>query len=265
MIRTVEKILSPVRPNAGITAEYQRRLRNLVEDMARSYHRFIVAAYRANQPRMAMDDSPAAELLRALRKLGRRWQQRLDDAAPKLARWFAQSANNRSKEALKTILREGGISVQFTVGPRERDVLEAAIAENVSLIKSIGSEYHTKIEGLVMRSVQTGRDLEPLARDLRQQFGVTRRRANLIALDQNNKATAVLTRVRQVNLGIDEAIWLHSHAGKKPRPTHRANDGNRYNVREGWFDPDPKVRRRIWPGELIHCRCVSKPVVRGFS
>ena len=46
---------------------------------------------------------------------------------------------------------------------------------------------------------------------------------------------------------------MHSHAGKTVRKTHYANDGKRYNVAEGWFDPDPKVSRRIWPGELINC------------
>jgi uncharacterized protein with gpF-like domain len=74
-----------------------------------------------------------------------------------------------------------------------------------------------------------------------------------------------MNRARQEELGITEAVWLHSHAGKKPRPTHLANHGKRYNVAEGWFDPDPKVRKHIWPGELINCRCVSKSVVKGFS
>ena len=42
-------------------------------------------------------------------------------------------------------------------------------------------------------------------------------------------------------MGVDEALWLHSHAGKEPRPTHLANDGKRYKISEGWYDPDPRV------------------------
>jgi uncharacterized protein with gpF-like domain len=94
---------------------------------------------------------------------------------------------------------------------------------------------------------------------------VTKRRAALIARDQNNKATAVFVRVRQKQAGIKKAMWLHSHGGKEPRKTHLANDGKLYDPQKGWFDPDPKVRRRIWPGELINCRCVSRSVVEGFS
>ena len=52
----------------------------------------------------------------------------------------------------------------------------------------------TNVEGLVMRSVQTGRDLRQLTTDLQEQFGVTRRRAAFIARHQSNKATASMTR-----------------------------------------------------------------------
>jgi len=67
------------------------------------------------------------------------------------------------------------------------------------------------------------------------------------------------------SLGIEQAVWLHSGGGKRKRPTHVANSGKRFNVAEGWFDPDPKVRRHIHPGELINCRCVCRPVVKGFT
>jgi SPP1 gp7 family putative phage head morphogenesis protein len=116
-----------------------------------------------------------------------------------------------------------------------------------------------------MRSVQTGRDLGQLTKDLQEQFGVTKRRAALIARDRNNKATASMTRVRQVQVGITEAIWVHSGGGKHPRPTHvkAGRDKQRYQVSEGWLDP--AVGRNIFPGELVNCRCVSKPLITGLS
>jgi uncharacterized protein with gpF-like domain len=77
-------------------------------------------------------------------------------------------------------------------------------------------------------------------------------------------ATSAFVRVRQQELGL-KAKWLHSHAGKVPRPTHVANNGKIYDPAVGWFDPDPKVRKRIWPGQLNGCRCTSASVVPGFS
>ncbi|MDB5605134.1 MAG: phage head morphosis protein [Bradyrhizobium sp.] len=113
-------------------------------------------------------------------------------------------------------------------------IMAATVGQQVSLIKSIPSQYFTDVEGLVMRSVQTGRDLGQLTKDLQEQFGVTCRRAAFIARDQNNKATASMTRARQDELGITQAIWVHSGAGKHPRPTHVAMNGTKYDVNRAW-------------------------------
>jgi SPP1 gp7 family putative phage head morphogenesis protein len=214
---------------------------------------------------MAQDESPAKDLERELRRLGIRWRKRFNAAAPKLAQWFLQSVEDRSSAALRRILKDHGITVKFTMTPAMRDIVDASVAESVGLIKSIQQQYHTEVQGLVMRSVKAGRRLDVLTRELQQRYGVTRKRAALISRDQNNKATAALTRARQVEIGIEEAVWLHSAGGKEPRPTHVANSGKRYRVDEGWYDTDPRVRRRIFPGELINCRCVSRPIVKGFS
>lgn len=263
--RADEKVLRPVHPNAGIAADYRRRLDRLIAEMQRSYVYWLRARYRENEPRIAMDATPARDLERELTDLGAQWQERFYSAAPKMARWFAKSTERRSGDAMRKILKDAGVSVKFQMTPVMRDVFEATVAENVGLIKSIPQKYHTEVEGLVMRSVTAGRDLGYLTDELQARYGITRRRAALIARDQNDKATASMTRVRQQELGIEEAVWLHSHGGKEPRRTHLANSGNRYKVSEGWHDPDPKVNRRIWPGELVNCRCVSKSIVKGFS
>lgn len=267
MKRRGEKVTRPVHANVGIKVEYRAKLDRLISDMHRSYAYWLTARFRANEPRIAQDAIPAKALERELRDLGDQWQARFDSAAPKLARWFSKRTYQRSDLALKRILKEAGVSVQFQMTPVMRDVFEATVGENVSLIKSISSQYHTQVEGLVMRSVSTGRDLGYLTEELQRRFGVTKSRAALIARDQNNKATAAMNKVRQLEVGGGEAeaIWLHSHGRKEPRPTHLANTGKRYKVAKGWFDPDPKVRRYIQPGELINCGCVSRLVVKGFS
>jgi SPP1 gp7 family putative phage head morphogenesis protein len=258
-----EIVLSPVRANAGIRAAYRRRLMTLVDEMITSYRHWLEAAYRANPPALAQDATPAKELERELKRLARRWQKQFDDAAPKLAAYFAKSAAARSSSSLRSILRNGGWSVKFTMTAAMRDVLAATVAENVSLIRSIPSEFRTQVEGLVMRSVTAGRDLSVLSKSLENKFALPRNRAILISRDQNNKATAVFTRARYLEMGVKEAIWLHSAGGKTPRPTHVKKSGKRYDVAKGWLDP--AVGRYIFPGELINCRCVARPVVKGFS
>lgn len=207
--------------------------------------------------------TPADELRAAVQKMTAMWQKNFDEAAPQLAEYFGTSVAERSDAVLRSVLRNGGYSVSFSMTPAATDVMQATIGAQVGLIKSIPQQYLTQVEGAVMRSVQAGRDLGSLAKELQQQFGVTKRRAALIARDQNNKATASITRVRQVELGITEAVWRHSTGGKHLRPKHVAASGKRYDVTKGL--PIGDQGQWVFPGEEINCRCVSCSVVPGLS
>ncbi|CAN7375865.1 minor capsid protein [Bradyrhizobium sp. LjRoot220] len=212
---------------------------------------------------MAQDRNPAQELRAALRKLAKQWQDNFDEAAPKLADYFAKAVQLRSDAALRKILRDGGISVKFKMTRTMQDVMDATINEQVNLIKSIPQQYLTQVEGMVMRSVQTGRDMGTLAKGLQEQFGVTKRRAANIARSQTNIATSAMTAARQHSQGITEGDWIHSGAGKHPRPTHVAMNGKRFNLRKGMYDS--AVGRFVMPGVEPGCRCIWRPVIKGFS
>ena len=260
-----ETILRPIRPNLGIEAAYRKCVYALIDEMHNSTLYWLRASYRHNPPRIAQDESPADILRRSIRKLVRRWYRRFDEMAEKLAAYFAKSIAERSSADLKKILKDGGWAVDFRMTAAMRDVVDATVHANVQMIKSIPQQYLGGVEQIVMQSVQTGRDLEYVSNALQGRLGVTKKRAALIARDQNNKATAALSRARQLEIGINEAIWVHSGAGKEPRPSHvkAGRDKVRYDVREGWFDPHE--RKNILPGELINCRCIGKAVVPGFS
>jgi SPP1 gp7 family putative phage head morphogenesis protein len=259
MVRPLkDKTIRPTRPNAGVQAAYQKRLDALIAEMHRSLVWFVSAAYKANEPAiMALDRTPAQELSASIRKLRGRWLANFDELAKKTAPQFAEETLKYSDTALRASLKKAGFTVEFKTTPAVRDAYQAIIGENVGLIKSIAEEHLTQVEGMVMRSVQAGRDLGYLSKELQDRYGITKRRAALIARDQNNKATAVITRVRQRELGITEAIWLHSYGGKHPRASHIAADGKRYDVEKGMLIDG----EWIFPGEKINCRCVSKSIL----
>lgn len=229
--------------------------------MHKSLLRFLGAAYKANPPEMAADASPAAYLSRVMRKLSRRWLRRFDDLAEKLADSFADGSVARSDAAMRVALKDAGFTVEFHTTRAVNDILQATITENVGLIRSIAQEHLSAVEGMVMRSVTAGRDLKTLTDELQTRFGVTRRRAAFIARDQNNKATSAIQRARQTELGITQAIWLHSGAGKHPRPEHVAANGKVYDVAKGMY-LDGKW---TFPGMEPNCRCCSRAVIPGFS
>ena len=164
-------------------------------------------------------------------------------------------------KALAKILRDRGFSVRFQYTAPMKDAFQATVNQNVGLIKSIAQQHLSEVEGLVMRSVATGRDIGGLSRELEKRYAITRRRADFIARSQNNMATATMHRARQVGLGVKEAIWMHSHAGAKPRPSHvkAGKDKVVYEIAKGWFDPDEG--RYILPGDLPNCRCASRIIL----
>lgn len=257
------KTLAPSHPNVGTEVLYRQKLERLIDEMNRSILYWVRAAYRANTPEIAQDRSPAMALRAMLKRLARQWLKRFDEAAPELADWFAKSAADRTDASLKATLRKAGMTVRFKMTAAQNDAVQATIGENISLIRSIASEQMTDLEGAAMRSVAAGRDLGSLTKVLEERFGMTRRRAAFIARDQNNKATATITRVRQQELGITEAIWVHSRGGKHPRQSHveASTRKLRYKVSEGAYIDGAWIR----PGELPNCRCVSRSVIPGFS
>lgn len=248
-------------PSAALTAAYYKRLAALVDEMHGSVQYWLKARYRAELPTIAEDASPSRELRAAVRKLARRWQANFDRVAPKLAEYFATAASERVDGALRAMLREAGFTVKFRMSDAQKDAYQAVIGENVSMISSIAKKYLDEVETEVMRSVSRGRDLATLAEALQDRYNVTKNRAAFIARQQNNAATATLTKARQKELGIKKARWQHSAGGKHPRPEHVAFSGKTYDIEKGAF----LEGKWTWPGLEINCRCVSVPIIPGFN
>ena len=261
--------LRPIRPNAGLHAAYRKRIMALVQEMQDSLDYWLRAAYNAGED-PAMDSSgfvrkmarlPAKLMQEAMSRMVARWQKRFDEAAPKMATWFLQQQKTYTDGTMQKILKDGGFSVEMVMTPAMHNVVQASIAENVSLIKSIGSQHLTQIEGLVMRGTAQGRAIGPLAKELQAQYGVTQRRAAFIARDQANKVTSQLASARQQELGITQGRWRHSGAGAEPRPEHVAASGKLFDLKKGMY----LEGEWVLPGQAINCRCSWSPVIPGLE
>lgn len=257
------KLARAIHANRGIEKKYRDALDKMVAEMLGSIEYWLTAAYRKTPPRVAAlvvaaeDASPSQSIKKILDALSKRWIAKFDESAPKIAEAYLQGMFKSSDSAMRQALKDAGWTVEFTMTPAVRDAFNASLAENVGLIRSIPEKYLQQVEGVVMRSYSAGRDLETMVKGLRELYPVTQKRAELIARDQSNKANAVVNRTRQLELGITQAMWMHSHAGKNPRPDHVAANGKIYNIAEGC-----KISGEyIQPGEEINCRCTSRPVL----
>lgn len=140
----------------------------------------------------------------------------------------------------------------FVNEPWLLDQLKLFAAQNAQLITSIPDQELERVAGYIERGLQDGTSIREIEKDIQKSFGITRRRAKLIARDQTTKLNASLTKLRQQEVGVTEYVWQTS-GDERVRPTHRANDGKKFR-----WDKPPKTGH---PGSEVNCRCVALPVL----
>lgn len=183
--------------------------------------------------------------------------------APDLAEHHTAAVNKASSSSVHTSMQElsGGLSLPTAAITSDMsEILTATITENVSLIKSISSQYLTGVQGAMMRSITTGNGLADLVPYLEKQKEITKRRARMIAQDQTRKAYNNLNRGRMEGLGLKKFEWLHTGGSSHPRRLHIELSGKIFS-----FDDPPVIDEntgeRGIPGQAINCRCRMRPVI----
>lgn len=251
------KTARAVHANKGVEARYRKALEELIKEMSNSAEYWLQAQYRKTPPEMAEDALPVTEMAAMVKDVSRRWIAKFNAMADDIAKRFTAGSIKATDNSFQNALKDAGWAVDFKMTRAMQDVAKAAVVENVALIKSIPQQYFLEVEGIVMRGYSRGRDLQEITAELQSRYGITKRRAELIARDQSNKLNAVTTQARRQELGITEAIWQHSHGGKEPRKSHVAADGRKFEIDKGCLIDG----KWILPGEEINCRCVSKSVL----
>ena len=253
------RTLKPVRPNAGIEAQYRKELDALIEEMHRSIFWWLRANYKKVEPQIATDANPVKLLQRLMNKVTKRWRSRFFERSEEIAQRFADKTAWHTDKQLKKNLKDAGMTVKFKPTEGVKNAIEAAVNENVLLIKSIAEHNLSEVNQMVMRAVSQGNDWAGVSEQLSERFGITRRRAKNIVRDQAAKATSAINRQRQIELGLFDAIWVHSSGGKTQRASHvkASQDKLKYDIREGAYIDG----KWIHPGSEINCRCVSRTVL----
>lgn len=153
-----------------------------------------------------------------------------------------------------TVFTPAGVNLKTLLGAGDvKTPLQAVLADNVSLIRSLNDQMRNGISGAVFRGLTSRTPAREVAREIRKATGIGTSRAQLIAADQLRKLTARLDQERQEQCGISKFRWLHSEK-KYPRPEHVARNGKVYEWNKGVGLSDP-------PGRAIRCGCRAQPVL----
>lgn len=174
--------------------------------------------------------------------------------AERLTKGMIQRANQQNHaQTVAAINRALGVDVSAFIqsSPAISTAIDAALIENVNLIRSIQAQYLDKVRLAISQNALAGRRPSAIVAELQRIGGVTESRAKLIARDQANKLNGALTQARQTSLGITQYRWSTS-GDERVRQECFDLDGDPFS----WDKPPPGGH----PGFKINCRCVALPI-----
>lgn len=231
--------LDSIAPNSSITKWYREQMIAMMDEMRSDLVQDVIKPYRSE---LAMDGI-LDWMGHVMDSMVERWQKRLDTLSERIANDMVGKCKNHYDRRLHNMLRKRGFTVNFRNTQRVEDQAKIGLEENIAMIKSVGNQYLDKVRAAVWRSVKNGYDMESLINQLKDIDEVEDRRIKNVAKDQVARLNQSFEDARAEELGITEAIWLHSSAVKTPRHEHVQANGQRYKIDEGikfsngWFKP----------------------------
>jgi SPP1 gp7 family putative phage head morphogenesis protein len=250
---------------AGLTDSAIRVLVRQVADRVDTFNRrefdaVVRSVYGADVPPAALRAAVAAgnagtslegEFRRTLELAGMN-QREVDQLA---ARAFpAEGEINRTafRDTMRSVYQVDVIGTDRRIA----EALQLFEAENFALIKSIPQDALASLHGKIVQAVQSGRTLKDTTALVREQYGITERRAELIARDQIGKLNGQLTKIRQLDVGVESYTW-RGILDTRERPEHVRREGVVFR-----WDTPPEDGA---PGIPIRCRCTAEPLLPSWE
>lgn len=255
-------------PSAAIEAWYRGELNKLTRTMIAEYKTqldFVINGAAASRL-FATDATATSEFVTVLNSLRQRWGKIFAGFANKLAPEFVDKADKGATAATLNSLSTAGVKQPIaTFNEAVQNTLQAAVNYNHTLITNLSEEVHEKIYSSVMLSLTSPNPEEQgasgIQNALREVGGFSEKRIDLIAQDQTSKLYSSVSDDRMRQNGCEEFEWMHSSAGKTPRHTHLAKDGQIFKLNDPRLWEGPKADQGP-PGWAIRCRCRKVPVFR---
>lgn len=245
---------------AGEAVDYYREVRKLINNVhinvIEAWEKRIVSLAKFRNDNMKLDDEldDISKILEELRNISLN-EIFTTATAEKIAIKFATAVktlvDTQVNRQIRKVKGVDLISRDFKL----KGIVDAAVKENVSYIKSIPQQYHDKIETVILQGVRRGKPIKEISKEIENIYDVTKKRAKFIARDQAGSLCGDLTKAKHESLGLEYFIWSTS-GDSKVRDTHRGLDGKKFK----WSEGAVVNGKRIWPGTDFGCRCVAEAV-----
>ena len=208
----------------------------------------------AGQIRHILATSSPADAERLLRE----YDKVLEPWARQTAATMMAGVQRKNAQAWRAVAGRMGRDMRALMGaPGVGAAVQAAIADNVSLIRSLVVGAADDVAELIRESLVTGTRAEDLAARIAEIGEVSEKRARTIARTEVSKAGTALTRARAESIGSEGYIW-RTAGDADTRDSHRAMEG----VFVRWDSPPTLDGMTGHAGDVPNCRCYPEPVLR---
>lgn len=250
-----------LRRNKSIGVKYKRELMQIVKNIQNKIRKELYPIIKMALAEYTKD-SAIDDLKMKIEELTAQFLP-IQFMAGSMARRFISAIERNNKDRFKKqLINMLGVDV---IGSDKKldDLLQLKIIENVNLIKSIPQLHFDKVNSIVYQSITQGIRASEIIKDLEKLGGITKRRAEFIAIDQLAKANAAITQERQESIGVKSYIWRTSNdervrgdpKGLYPnaRPSHFLRNGVSFS-----YDKPPEGGN---PGQAYRCRCYAEAIL----
>lgn len=134
--------------------------------------------------------------------------------------------------------------------------MQALMAEQVTLIKSIPLDAAQRVHKLTIEGIEDSSRASEISKAIRASGDVAKSRADLIARTEVARTASTLTEARALHVGSPGYFWRTSGDGDV-RESHREMEGKFV----AWSDPPTLDGMKGHAGQFPNCRCYPEPVI----
>lgn len=212
---------------------------------------------------------------RTIRRMEKELSEKLEDFQTEVfMKKVAKRANGSSvRQWLKLIRNTFGVDLDGNYYNRGTwaDHIDRWTKENVGYVRSIPQEALSSLSRIVQEGYYEGWGITKIRNAIMKEFGVSKSKAKMLAVDQMGTLCAQITRKQQTDAGCTHYRWK-SRNDNRVRESHREYNGKIFS----WDEPPPswymtKSRGKVYTGRFCHpgedycCRCMAIPVFERSS
>ena len=251
--------LQGIKPPLSPEVNYRKILQYYIDQMNAQIERILFPLLTEREPDFVTDT--VNQDLRAVLKTIENNFINNKGFAQTAAHYLTKSVNAQNKKRMQAAFeRSFGIKTYDIVREEKlENALERHIHRNVNLIKTIPLKHFSRIRGALSSGILNGDSAIDIRDNIRNIFGVTEKRARLIARDQTAKINGDLTRLRAISVGSKRYTWIGRGKAEDERDTHVELNNKEF----AWNDPPVTNEQgdRNNPGGDYQCRCWARPII----